>query len=59
VVIVGQAQWLPDLTELLETAGMSVVAILPEIAEIIGWPRVAAVRTLDGSHVVSDLVVLT
>ncbi len=58
-VIVGQAQWLPDLTELLELAGMSVVVVLPEIAEIIGWLRVAAVRKLDGSQVVCDLVILT
>jgi hypothetical protein len=58
VVIAGAGRWGDTAARELERAGAAIVARLPSVAAIDGWPRVAGAVLADGRRLACDLLVL-
>ncbi len=58
VVIAGTGRWADLAARELEHAGAVIVARVPEVATIEGWPRVTAAVLADGRQLACDLLVL-
>jgi NADPH-dependent 2,4-dienoyl-CoA reductase/sulfur reductase-like enzyme len=57
-VIAGLGRWVEVATQTLERAGTMIVAIVPAVAQIEGWPRITAVTLEDRRRLDCDLLVL-
>ena len=57
-VIAGAGRWADLAASELERAGVEIVARVPEVATIEGWPRVTDAGLADGRRLACDLLVL-
>jgi len=57
-VIAGAGRWADPAARALERAGAMIVARVPEVARIEGWPRVTDAVLADGRRLACDLLVL-
>ena len=57
-VIAGAGRWAGLAARELERAGAAIVARVPEVAAIEGWPRVTDAVLVDGRRLACDLLVL-
>ena len=57
-VIAGAGRWADLAARELERAGAAIVARVPEVAAIEGWPRVTDAVLADGRRLACDLLVL-
>ena len=58
VVLAGAGRWADVAARELERAGTAIVARVPDVAMIEGWPRVTVVVLPDGGRLACDLLVL-
>jgi hypothetical protein len=57
-VLAGAGRWADLAAQKLERAGAAIVAHVPEVATIEGWPRVTDAVLADGRRLACDLLVL-
>jgi glycine/D-amino acid oxidase-like deaminating enzyme len=57
-VIAGTGRWADLAAQELERAGAAIVARVPEVATIDGWPRITDAVLADGRRLACDLLVL-
>jgi hypothetical protein len=57
-VLAGAGRWAEATARQLGQAGMAIVAHVPEVAAIEGWPRLTDIVLADGQRLACDLLVL-
>jgi len=57
-VLAGAGRWADTAARRLERAGAAIIAQVPEVATIEGWPRVTDAVLADGRRLACDLLVL-
>jgi NADPH-dependent 2,4-dienoyl-CoA reductase/sulfur reductase-like enzyme len=57
-VVAGAGRWAAPAAQLLERAGLAIMALAPGVARVEGWPRLTGVALADGRQHACDLLVL-
>jgi hypothetical protein len=57
-VLAGTGRWANVAARELDRAGTTIVAQVPELAKVEGWPRLSGIELADGQRLACDLLVL-